>query len=170
MSTALRLLSVLSAALWFALPPAEKPSVLQPFIFDRIVTKYSYNDDGTGSCTQEVRVEILSRAGVGPFGQLVFGYSSETERLAIDYVRVLKPDGQVLATPVETAPEASLEISKVAPVYSDYRERHVSVVGLSPGDTLEYKTTKTFVRPLALNQYWLSHSFNKQSQVRSEVL
>ena len=47
----------------------------------------------------EAVVRIQSQAGVEEFGQLVFGYSSATEKLEVAYVRVRKPDGQVIATP-----------------------------------------------------------------------
>src|SRR5258708_37307043 len=51
----------------------------------------------------EAVVRIQSQAGVEEFGQLVFGYSSATEKLDVEYVRVRKPDGQVVMTPESTA-------------------------------------------------------------------
>ena len=162
--------TIVITALLLASTLRGQQNAAPPFVYDQIDTHYFYNADGTGRRTQEIRAAILTPAGVQAFGQLVFGYNSETERLAIDYVRVRKPDGQIVTTAVESAKEASLEISKSAPVYSDHLQRHISVAGLSPGDTIEYKTTTTFVSALAPNQFWLSHSFEKRSRVKSEVL
>ncbi len=74
------------------------------------------------------------------FGQLMFGYSSATEKLDVEYVRVRKPDGQVIVTPESTAQDFAPDVLKDAPMYTDYRQRHISVAALRPGDTLEYRT------------------------------
>lgn len=64
------------------------------------------------------------------FGQLVFGYSTANEDLKIDYVRVRTPDGQLVETPLSSTQDFAPEVLRQAPMYSDYRQRHVSVVGL----------------------------------------
>jgi hypothetical protein len=75
---------------------------------------------------------IQSQAGVEEFGQLVFGYSSATEKLDVEYVRVRKPDGQVVVTPESTAQDFAPDVLKEAPMYSDYRQRHISVAACAP--------------------------------------
>jgi Flp pilus assembly protein TadD len=142
----------------------------QAIAIEEILTKYTYQSDGTGVRTNEVRARVLSPAGVQALGQLAFGYNSDNEALVIDYVRVRKPSGEVISTAVDKAPEVSIFISDSAPVYTDYREKHVPVAGLAPGDTLEYKITVNVTAPLAPNQFWMSHSFNKISEVKDERL
>ena len=44
-------------------------------------------------------------------------------------------------------------------MYSDYRERHVSVVDIRPGVALEYRATVTTVKPLAPGEFWYEHNF-----------
>ena len=44
-------------------------------------------------------------------------------------------------------------------MYSDYRERHVTVAGLRPGDVLEYRTTTLITTPLATGEFWYEHRF-----------
>ena len=97
----------------------------------------------------EAVIRIQSQAGVEEFGQLVFGYSSATEKLEVEYVRVRKPDGQVVVTPESTAQDFAPDVLKEAPMYSDYRQRHISVAALEPGDTLEYRTVTRVLTPLA---------------------
>src|ERR1700687_26493 len=142
----------------------------QAIVIEELLTKYTYHSDGTGVRTNEVRARVLSPAGVQALGQLAFGYNSDNEALMIDYVRVRKPSGEVISTAVDKSPEVSIFVSDSAPVYTDYREKHVAVAGLAPGDALEYKITVKVTAPLAPNQFWMSHSFNKISEVKDERL
>src|ERR1700722_641909 len=106
-------------------------------IFQRIFNRARFENDGTSVEETEAVVLIQSEAGVREFGQLVFGYSSATEKLEIEYVRVRKPDGQVIVTPESTAQDFAPDFLKDAPMYTDYRQRHISVAALRPGDTLK---------------------------------
>jgi hypothetical protein len=63
-------------------------------VFERILNRARFENDGTEVSETEAVVRIQSQAGVEEFGQLVFGYSSATEKLEVEYVRVRKPDGQ----------------------------------------------------------------------------
>ena len=110
-------------------------------------------------------VRIQSEAGVRAYGQLIFGYTSATEDLVVDYVRVRKPDGEVAETPPANAQDFAPEVFQSAPMYSDYRERHVTVSRLRPGDTLEYHTTTKSKEPLAHGEFWFVHRFPSQYAV-----
>ena len=63
-------------------------------MFERILNRVRFENDGTEVTETEAVVRIQSQAGVEGFGQLVFGYSSATEKLEVEYVRVRKPDGR----------------------------------------------------------------------------
>lgn len=124
-----------------------------------------YENDGTGSIENTRAVKVQSEAGIQAFGQLVFGYSSATEKLDINYVRVRKPGGEVVETPAANAQDFAPEVLRSAPMYSDYRERHVTVAGLRPGDVLEYRTTTQIVTPLAPGEFWFEYSFPRYATV-----
>jgi tetratricopeptide (TPR) repeat protein/transglutaminase-like putative cysteine protease len=130
-------------------------------IFQHILNRARFENDGTGVEEAEAVVLIQSQAGVEEFGQLVFGYSSATEKLDVEYVRVRKPDGQVVETPATTAQDFAPDILREAPMYSDFRQRHISVASLRPGDTLEYRTVTHILTPLAANNFWYEHTFPK---------
>ena len=115
-------------------------------------------------------IRIQSQAGVEEFGQMVFGYSSATEKLDVEYVRVRKADGRVVVTPESTAQDFAPDILKEAPMYSDYRQRHISVASLQPGDTLEYRTVTHIVTPLAAGHFWYEHTFPKGVYVQEDRL
>jgi len=129
--------------------------------FERISNRVRFENDGSEVSETEAVIRIQSQAGVEEFGQLVFGYSSATEKLEVEYVRVRKPDGRVVATPESTAQDFAPDVLKEAPMYSDYRQRHISVAALQPGDALEYRTVTRVVTPLAAGNFWYEYTFPK---------
>jgi transglutaminase-like putative cysteine protease/tetratricopeptide (TPR) repeat protein len=128
-------------------------------VFERILNRVRFENDGTEVSETEAVIRIQSQAGVKAFGQLVFGYSSATEKLEVEYVRVRKPDGQVVVTPESTAQDFAPDLLKEAPMYSDYRQRHISVTALQPGDALEYRTVIRVLTPLAAGNFWYEYTF-----------
>ena len=55
-------------------------------------------------------------------------------------------------------------------MYSDYRQRHISVAALRPGDTLEYRTVTHIVKPPAAGNFWYEHTFPKGVVVSEDRL
>src|ERR1700691_2545495 len=139
-------------------------------VFDRILNHVHFDNDGTELSETEAVIRIQSQAGVEAFGQLVFEYSSAIENLDVEYVRVRKPDGQVVVTPNSTAQDFAPEVLREAPMYSDYRQRHISVAALQPGDTLEYRTVTRVVTPLAPGNFWYEYTFPKGVVVNEDRL
>src|ERR1700722_16545017 len=139
-------------------------------VFERILNRVRFENDGTEVSETEAVIRIQSQAGVEEFGQLVFGYSSATEKLDVEYIRVRKPGGQVVETPESTAQDFAPDVLKEAPMYSDYRQRHISVAALQPGDTLEYRTVVRVLTPLAANNFWYEYTFPKGVVVNEDRL
>src|SRR5438445_9616304 len=73
------------------------------FVFEQLKESVRFESDGSGLRETTAAIRIQSQAGVQAFGQLVFGYSTATEDLKIDYVRVRTPDGQVTETPASSS-------------------------------------------------------------------
>jgi transglutaminase-like putative cysteine protease/tetratricopeptide (TPR) repeat protein len=139
-------------------------------VFERILNRVHFQNDGTQVSETEAVIYVQSQAGVEAFGQLVFGYSSATEKLEVEYVRVRKPDGKVVTTPDSTAQDFAPDVLKEAPMYSDYRQRHISVTALQPGDTLEYRTVTRVLTPLAAGNFWYEYTFPKGMVVNEDRL
>src|SRR5438445_2768019 len=132
---ALLSLVLFSASLWAQSQGNASPPDLsqEAFVLERWDESVRFDNDGSGVRESTAVIRIQSQAGVQGFGQLVFGYSTANEDLQIDYVRVRRSDGQVIETPASTAQDFAPEVLREAPMYSDFRQRHVSVVGLQPG-------------------------------------
>jgi transglutaminase-like putative cysteine protease/tetratricopeptide (TPR) repeat protein len=178
---ALLLVSFLLAMATAQAPPPTPPNKItdqttpdpnseEAAIFERILNHVRFENDGTDVTETEAVIKIQSQAGVEEFGQLVFGYSSATEKLGIEYIRVRKPDGQVVTTPESTAQDFAPDVLKEAPMYSDYRQRHISVAALQPGDTLEYRTVTRVTTPLAAGNFWYEATFPKGVVVKEDRL
>src|SRR5262249_13196256 len=77
----------------------------------------------------------------------------------VDYIRVRKPDGNVITASATDIQDLTAPIAREAPVYTDLRQKHVTVPGLRPGDLLEYHVIWKIESALAPNHFWLEHDF-----------
>src|SRR6185503_20558704 len=130
-------------------PPAKQDYSQEAYVIERMDSGMRFENDGTGRVQTTLRVRVQSEAGVRQWGQLVFGYNSVNEKLEISYVRVSKPDKTVITAPADAIQDLNPPILQIAPVYSDYRQKHVTVPSLRPGDTLEYGVVRTILTPYA---------------------
>jgi tetratricopeptide (TPR) repeat protein len=142
----------------------------ESFVVEKLRTAYRFENDGTGSRELYAKIKIQSEAGVEVWGQLVFGYNSANEHVEIPFVRVLKADGSTVTAAPDAVQDLSIPLEKEAPVYTDYRQKHITVPGLRPGEELEYKVDTITSTPLAPSQFWMEHDFAKGGTVLDEQL
>lgn len=159
----------------FAQTPATKEPAKQDFskegaVIEQMTTKVVFQSDGTYMRERHVRVRVQSDAGVQQYGILAFPYEASVEPVEILDVRVVKPNGSAIATPLDSIQDVTSEILRDAPLYSDSREKHVPVKGLEPGDTLEYSVRWRLEKPRAAGQFWFSDRFVKDQVVLDQQL
>lgn len=151
--------------------PAKQPDYAQePYLIKDFRYLVRFEKDGTGTKTFEASIQVKSDLGVQQWGQLVFGYNSGNEKLNIGYVRVRKPDGGLITANADAVQDLSAGVARFAPMYTDYREKHITVPSLRPGDVLEYSITTSTVTPLAPNQFWFNYDFDRNIIVLHEAL
>jgi hypothetical protein len=141
----------------------------EAFVIEQLRSRFRFEKDGTAREEYEVRVRIQSESALQNWGQLRFGYSSASEQLEISYVRVIKPDGSVVKAD-DKAIQDLAPTQQFALLYTDYREKHVTVPGLRPGDVLECETVTVINHPIAPGQFWMQRDFNLTSIVLDEQL
>jgi len=122
---------------------------------------YRFENDGTGRKETFARVRVQSEAGVQQWGQIQVGYNSADERVEMDYVRVIKADGTVVKAGEDAVQDLSAPLEQQAPVYTDYRQKHITVPGLRPGDALEYHIVTVIQTALAPGEFWADYEFDK---------
>ena len=142
----------------------------EPVVIEHRRMAYRFENDGRGKRTSEGSIRVQSEAGVQRYGELKFGYNSENQNIAIVYVRVRKPDGALITADASAVQDMTAPVARIAPIYTDYHEKHVTVPGLRPGDTLEYKIVVETTTPLAPNQFWMEHNFRDDLIVLDEQL
>lgn len=142
----------------------------EAFVVEKLLTEISFENDGTETQHYLAQIQILSEAGVQHWGVISFSYQNFNQVLDIEYVRVRKPDGTVIVTPPESIQDITSQISRVAPFYTDQREKHVAVKGLSVGDVLEYAVGIRVTKPLVPGQFWTSYEFERDKAVTEEGL
>ena len=156
--------------------PAAKPEEpkhdysQEAFVVEQLHSRYRFENDGTGRKETVARIRVQSEAGVQQWGQLQFGYNSANERMEIAYVRVVKADGSVVKTGDDAVQDLSAPVEREAPVYTDYRQKHITVPGLRPGETLEYDMVTLIHTPLAVGQFWTEYEFDKNNIMLDEEL
>jgi tetratricopeptide (TPR) repeat protein len=133
----------------------------EPFVLERVSTKFVFENDGTYSGETTGRMRVQSQAGVQQAGVLNFPYASATSTMDIAYVRVIKPDKRIVETPAENVLDMPTEVTRQAPFYSDLKEKQVAVKGLEVGDTIEYQYRTVVKTPLDPGQFWLAYYFSR---------
>ena len=140
----------------------------EAFVIEQLRSRYRFESDGTGRRETIARIRVQSEAGVQQWGQLQLGYNSANERVEIPYVRVLKEDGSVVKAGEDAVQDLSAPVEREAPVYTDYRQKHITVPGLRPGEVLEYDLVTVVHTPLAAGQFWTEYEFDKNNIVLDE--
>ena len=159
-----------AAAAAKAADKGKKDYSQESFVIEQVRTRFRFDSDGTGRKETIARVRVQSEAGVEQWGQVMIGYNSANERVEIPYVRVLKKDGSVVTAPADSVQDLSAPVEREAPVYTDYRQKHITVPGLRPGEVLEYDLATFIHTPLAPGQFWTEYDFDKTNIVLDEEL
>ncbi len=145
----------------------EKPE--NPAQIELLETRYRFEANGDSRKEVHTRVHINSELGVRQFARLNFDYNRSFQSIEIPLVHITHPSGGTAdILPSATTDQPNPAVVN-APAYQDVRVKSVRVLGLEPGDTLEYGIiTTTTHHPLAPD-FWLDHSFDRSGVVSQEI-
>jgi len=131
-----------------AVNPAEHPSERVVLLLDDGVVRY--DADGTGTKTYRQVVQILSSDAVANYAEHEFSYSPSHQRLTINWMRVVRPDGSAISKAPAQVQDADVPAALGNPVYTDTKVRRVSLSGVAPGTIVDWSYTieerKPFLR------------------------
>lgn len=132
-------------------------------------TRYRFEAYGDSRKEVHARVKINSELGAQQFARLNFDYNRSFQSVEIPFVRITHPSGgtaEILPSAITDNPNPAIVNY---PAYQDVRVKSVRILGLAPGDILEYcVVTKTMHPPLAPD-FWLDHSFDRTGVVSEEA-
>jgi Domain of Unknown Function with PDB structure (DUF3857) len=131
-------------------------------------TKHRFETNGDSRKEVHARVKINNELGVQQFARLNFDFNRSFQAVEIPLVRITHTSGGV----ADILPSAITDSPNPAvlnyPAYHDVRVKSVRILGLQPGDLLEYRViTTTTHHPLAPD-FWLDHSFDRAGIVSRE--
>src|SRR5712664_1955774 len=158
-----------------AVKPAQKSAEASekapelPAQIELLETRVRFEANGDSHKEVHTRVHINNELGVRQFARLAFDYNRSFESIEIPLVHITHPSGgtaDILPSAITDNPNPAVV---KAPAYQDVRVKSVRILGLEPGDNLEYRViTTTTHHPLAPD-FWLDHSFDRSGIVSHEI-
>jgi hypothetical protein len=157
--------------------PADKPTAKDsahtepqnPAQIELLETKIRFEANGDSRKEVHTRVHINNELGVQQFARLNFDYNRSFQSIEIQVVHITHPSGgtaDILPSAITDQPNPAVVN---APAYQDVRVKSVRILGLEPGDNLEYRIiTSTTHHPLAPD-FWLDHTFDRSGVVSQEL-
>lgn len=155
----------LSLLTWLALaahasaqtPAAPVPAAADTpdFVVERVVSRVAFDAQGTKTSDVSLSIRVNTPAGVQQAGTVTIPFRQGAATLQVTHVRVRRPDGSVIETPLTPVFDLPAPITQAAPTYSDVYLRHINVQALQPGDVLEY-AWETVEPSLIPGQFWFS--------------
>lgn len=150
---------------------AEKPEkALNPAQIELLETKVRFESNGDSRKEVHALVKINSELGVRQFAQLNFDFNRSFESVEIPLVHITHANGgtaDILPGAITDHPNPAVVN---APAYQDMRVKSVRILGLQPGDTLEYRVVRTVSHPPLAPDFWFEHTFDRTGIVLREDL
>ena len=132
-------------------------------------TKVRFEANGDSRKEIHAVVKINSELGVRQFARLTFDFNRSFEAVEIPLVHITHATGgtaDILPSAITDQPNPAVVN---APAYQDVRVKSVRILGLQPGDTLEYRVIKTVSHHPLAPDFWLDHTFDRSGVVTKEI-
>jgi hypothetical protein len=152
-----------------AAPPEKPASPETPARIELLETRIRFEANGDSRKEVHTRVRINSELGVRQFSHLQFDFNRSYEQIEIPLVHITHASGgtaDILPSAITDQPNPG--VAEI-PAFHDVRIKSVRILGLSPGDELEYRVVTTAAQgPFAPNFYF-SHDFGSDNVVTREL-
>lgn len=125
-----------------------------------------YEADGRGSRTYRTIVQLLQADAVDDWAERQFSYSPGHEKLTVNWVRVVRPDGSVVSEAPTQVQDADVPATLGDPVYSDRKIRRYSLSGVAPGTIVDFSYTVEELKPFLPGDFYRSWSVHNAHLTR----
>jgi hypothetical protein len=149
--------------------PDKQAEPQTPAQIELLETKVLFETSGDSRKEVHTRVKINRELGVRQFARLNFDYNRAFESIDLPLVRITHPSGgtvDILPSAITDNPNPAVVN---APAYQDVRVKSVRILGLAPGDLLEYRVITTVSHHPLAPDFWLDHSFDRTGIVTQEI-
>jgi transglutaminase-like putative cysteine protease len=139
-----------------AVNPADYPNEPVVLLLDDGVVRYEAN--GTGVKTYRQVTQILSPDAVDDYAEHEFSYAPGHQRMTVNWIRVVRPDGTVVSKAPTQVQDADVPATMGDPVYTDAKVRRYSLSGVAPGTIVDWSYTIEEQKPFLPGDFSLSWS------------
>ena len=141
-----------------------------PAQIELLETRVRFETNGDSRKEVYARVRINNELGGSQFARLNFDYNRSFQQVELPLMRITHASGgtaDILSGAISDQPNPAVVNF---PAYQDVRVKSVRILGLGPGDLLEYRVvTTTTHHPLAPD-FWFDHTFDRSGVVSTEIL
>jgi hypothetical protein len=117
-----------------------------------------YEADGRGTRTYRQVTQILTQSAVEQFAEHAFSYAPGHQRLTVNWIRVVRPDGTVVSDTPPHVQDADVPATLGDPVYTDEKVRRYSLSSVAPGTIVDWSYTLEELKPQVTGDFLLSWS------------
>jgi len=128
-----------------AVEPSKYPEDAVVWLLDE--GEYRIEPDGRSSRTIRQVVQILKPRGAEQYRERQFSYDPAHERLTVHWMRVVKPDGEVVSAEPLQVQESDVPAPMRTPVYVNTKVKRMSLSGLEVGTILDFSFTTEDTKP-----------------------
>ncbi|HSB55194.1 MAG TPA: DUF3857 domain-containing protein, partial [Gemmatimonadales bacterium] len=167
-------------------PRAQTPVVLPDTIYRLAVdsTKYPtesfiyllddgvlrYEADGRGSRTYRQVVQVMKENAVDRWAEFSFRFQPRHQRLTVNWVRVVKPGGEVISDRPGISQDADVPAAMGDPSYVEEKVRRLSMPNVRPGTLVDYSYTLEELEPYRRGDFFAPWTVNPGLPVRRSRL
>lgn len=102
---------------------------------------YRIEADGRTSNTTRQVVQILKPEGAEMYHERQLAWNPEHQKLTVNWMRVVKPNGEVIAEHPGQIQDSDVPAAMGTPMYTATKIRRISLSGLEPGTILDFSIT-----------------------------
>ena len=116
--------------------------------------KYSIEADGATKNVVRQVVQILKPQGAEQYRERVYSWNPENQKLTVNWIRVVKPNGEVISDHPEQVQDSDVPAEMGVPTYTATKVRRMSLSGLEPGTILDFSVTTETDAPLMKGDFY----------------
>jgi len=114
--------------------------------------------DGSGTRTFRQVIQVLKPGAATRLQEQSFSWSPGHQKLTVNWVKVVKPDGTVISDTPSQVQESDIPAARNTPVYTDQRVRRMSLSGVAPGTLVDFSYTLEEQKPFMPRDFFQSWS------------
>jgi hypothetical protein len=125
-----------------------------------------YDEQGRETRTYRKVIQLLRQDVAKQLSEQSFSYSPGHERHTINWMRVVKPNGEVVSSAPSQIQESDVPARMGDPIYADRKVKRVSLTGLAAGTILDYSYTIEEVKPFLPGDFFNSWLVNPEMTIK----